>query len=274
MRGHTRGLVPQIGLSRMNKYAILSRHNARLVFSGEPPRIHLRHRPIIQPIMRFLARLIFIFIAGFGNFDSVGATESVSEQNATALSRLEELERVHAQLIDRLKKTVEAMPDGPERERAQELIKGSERASDQWRDKRYFHDGMPASAPMRAYYERVVKKIEDCGTRNFPSRDGKSIYGKGVMAITLDRNGQAMATTIEKSSGDALLDAQVGRIVSASSPFGALPNKIAATDARPLEILVIVTGFSFQNRGTHAPLKQSEQCRALVDKQDGATSLD
>lgn len=74
-----------------------------------------------------------------------------------------------------------------------------------------------------SYVEEVVRRIVDCGTRNFPKKNGESIYGAATVTFVIDRSGALVATTIDKPSGHSAIDDHVRKIIDASAPFGAVP---------------------------------------------------
>ena len=56
------------------------------------------------------------------------------------------------------------------------------------------------------YYDTMRRLIEDMGTTNFPTAGGKKLYGELTMLITVNHDGQVLATEVVDSSGIALLD--------------------------------------------------------------------
>jgi periplasmic protein TonB len=77
-----------------------------------------------------------------------------------------------------------------------------------------------------SYVEEIVRRIEDCGTRNFPKKNGKSIYGAATGTFVIDRSGALVATTIDKPSGHSAIEDHVRKIIDASAPFGAVPVEL------------------------------------------------
>lgn len=160
----------------------------------------------------------------------------------------------------RLKKELEGLDDSPRREELKRLLAEIERRMQDSR-KLYLAPSSKMTADMRAYHARMLRRIEDCGSRNFPKRAGKSVYGKGLAAITLDRSGKAVNTEILESSGKKLLDLHIARVVRASSPFGALPQQAVVESTRPFDSIVIVTRFDFNNdEAPVEPLDEKERC--------------
>ena len=60
---------------------------------------------------------------------------------------------------------------------------------------------------MIAFNKRAMRRlIEDMGTTNFPTAGGKKLYGELTMLITVNYDGQVVATEVVESSGNTVLD--------------------------------------------------------------------
>lgn len=91
------------------------------------------------------------------------------------------------------------------------------------------------------YYDRLRQRIESEGTRHFPEADGQKLYGKLIMAITLDHQGQVVRTEVARSSGRHQLDEHATHIVRQAAPYGAF----SAAMRQQADQIVVVTGFRF-----------------------------
>jgi len=91
------------------------------------------------------------------------------------------------------------------------------------------------------YYDALRRKIEDRGTRDFPTYAGRKLYGALTMNIHVDLRGRVIETDIISSSGDGNLDRRAEAIVRAASPFGAF----TAAMRKGAEVLVITSRFRF-----------------------------
>lgn len=91
------------------------------------------------------------------------------------------------------------------------------------------------------YYDSLRHKVEDRGTENFPEYGGKKLYGALTMIVTVNFDGQVLATQIAESSGNRVLDRRAEAIVRSAGPFGpfsdAMRNKV--------DQLVVVSRFRF-----------------------------
>ncbi len=101
--------------------------------------------------------------------------------------------------------------------------------------------------PFALYYTALRKKIEETGTLHFPHSGGAKIYGELIVSIPLRQDGALYEADggprVERSSGNALLDAAALAIVRRAAPFGRLPTELGG-DGRA-QVWEIVARFSF-----------------------------
>ncbi|MBI3286089.1 MAG: TonB family protein [Burkholderiales bacterium] len=97
------------------------------------------------------------------------------------------------------------------------------------------------------YYKSLQKRIEDIGTLNFPQQDGKKLYGELIVYIPIFQDGSIYekdgGPRVEKSSGNAALDAAALRIVRRAAPFGKFPPNMRSNDKD--DLWVVITRFRF-----------------------------
>jgi protein TonB len=97
------------------------------------------------------------------------------------------------------------------------------------------------------YYTALQKKIEQTGTLNFPQQDGRKMYGELIVYIPVSEDGglyeKEGGPRIERSSGNAALDAAAIAIVRRAAPFGRFPSTLAK-DGRA-RVWEIIARFSF-----------------------------
>jgi protein TonB len=96
------------------------------------------------------------------------------------------------------------------------------------------------------YYDRLRRKIESQGTTAFPALGGKKIYGELTMALTVNFNGQLLASEVMQSSGNLTLDRQAQSIASRSAPFGRFTPEMR----RQADQIVVVSRFTFTRDDT------------------------
>lgn len=91
------------------------------------------------------------------------------------------------------------------------------------------------------YYDSLRRTIEDRGTENFPTSNGKKLYGELTMIVTVNFDGRVLATEVVESSGNAVLDRRAAAIARSSGPFG---NFTPAMRSQADQI-VVVSRFRF-----------------------------
>lgn len=95
------------------------------------------------------------------------------------------------------------------------------------------------------YYDTLRRKIEDYGTRNFPQAAGKKLYGELTMAITVNHDGQVLATEIVQTSSQTVLDRRAEALVRGLS-FDDFNREMR----RKADQIVIVSRFKFTRDDT------------------------
>nr|WP_315431734.1 TonB family protein [uncultured Albidiferax sp.] len=91
------------------------------------------------------------------------------------------------------------------------------------------------------YYDGLRRRVEDRGTENFPEYAGKKLYGALTMIVTVNYDGQVLATQIAESSGNRTLDRRAEAIVRSAGPFGPFSDAMRAK----VDQLVVVSRFRF-----------------------------
>ncbi len=91
------------------------------------------------------------------------------------------------------------------------------------------------------YYDSLRHAIEDRGTENFPTANGKKLYGELTMIVTVNFDGRVLATEVVASSGDALLDRRAAAIARSAGPFG----PFNAAMRKQADQILVVSRFRF-----------------------------
>lgn len=91
------------------------------------------------------------------------------------------------------------------------------------------------------YYDNLRRSIEDKGTDNFPTAGGRKLYGELTMVVTVNFDGQVLATEIVDSSGNATLDRRAEMIARLAGPFGAFNEEMR----RKADQILVVSRFKF-----------------------------
>jgi protein TonB len=120
-------------------------------------------------------------------------------------------------------------------------------ATENARPRKRFFSPTTREAVFAAYFSDLRHAIEKQGTLDFPQREGEKIFGELTLAITVDAAGRVLATSVARTSGDALLDQHAQSIVRRAAPYGPFSAAIRAT----ADQLVFVARFRFIHTDDH-----------------------
>ena len=120
-------------------------------------------------------------------------------------------------------------------------------ATENARPRKRFFSPTTREAVFAAYFSDLRHAIEKQGTLDFPQREGEKIFGELTLAITVDAAGRVLATSVARTSGDALLDQHAQTIVRRAAPYGPFSAAIRAT----ADQLVFVARFRFVHTNDH-----------------------
>ena len=91
------------------------------------------------------------------------------------------------------------------------------------------------------YYDTLRHKIEEKGTNNFPELAGRKLYGELTMIVTINFDGQILATEVVETSGNLTLDRRAQAIVRGTGPF----ERFSDAMRRKADQIVVVSRFKF-----------------------------
>lgn len=106
--------------------------------------------------------------------------------------------------------------------------------------KRYLSPATLKSADA-LYYSHFRTQVERAGTEQFPSANGRKLYGDLVMEVWLNRQGEVVDAVVTRSSGNKQLDRRAAAIVRKAGPFGVVPEQVRAGH----DLLLISSRFKF-----------------------------
>jgi protein TonB len=123
------------------------------------------------------------------------------------------------------------------------------------RPKRRYVSPATREAVYAIYYDRLRRKIEDRGTRDFPEVAGRKLYGELTMNLTVDAAGRVVDLEIVRASRTRGLDQRAVAIVRAAAPFGPFSDEMAAQ----ADQIVVTSRFRFtRDDGLETTLSASE----------------
>ena len=91
------------------------------------------------------------------------------------------------------------------------------------------------------YYDKLRRRIEERGTRDFPENGGKKLYGELTMNITVDAGGRVVDADVVQASSSRLLDRRALAIVRSAAPFG----RFSASMRSQVDEIVVSARFRF-----------------------------
>ena len=210
-------------------------------------------------------------LAGGGDLDKGRASSPLPPSALTDLGdtaeevqrKIESMQAKQMQLLTQIQKQLAAMPppivarmaqDPAQAEREEKRrqlmnilaeIEKRISAENERPRKRYISPATREEA-YALYYDRLRRKIESQGTTAFPALRGKKIYGELTMALTVNANGQLLATEVMQRSGNLALDRQAQSIALRSAPFGRFTPEMR----RQADQIVVVSRFTFTRDDT------------------------
>jgi protein TonB len=208
-------------------------------------------------------------LAGGGESETGRATTPLPPSLVTDLGdavqdaqrKLEAMNEQQSMLLAQIKQEVASLPDAAqssknpqaqaEEDRRRQLIKLlgeiERRVNEQnARPKKRYVSAATQGAVYAVYYDKLRQSIEAKGTDNFPTAAGNKLYGELTMIITVNHDGQVLATEVVQSSGNQSLDRRAQAIARAAGPFGAF----SAAMRREFDQFVMVARFRFTREET------------------------
>ncbi len=206
-------------------------------------------------------------LAGGGEAASGRATSPLPAERAFQLGDSSDDARRHAetapnestlQLVARLQRELSALPPPDPnqvagQQEARELVERRRQLLDQLAEierrinqdnaqpKRRYVGPATREAPYALYYDQLRRRIEERGTRDFPSAEGRRLYGELTVNMTIDARGRLVDAEVLDPSGSPTLDRQALAIVRAASPFGPFSAKMR----RQADQIVVTSRFRF-----------------------------
>ncbi|KIF81081.1 TonB C-terminal domain-containing protein [Noviherbaspirillum autotrophicum] len=170
-----------------------------------------------------------------------------------------------APVRDQHKPEAQARPDGTDMtESAREIMRReaeiAKRIEDEnKRPKKTFISPATREVGYAMYYDSVRRRIEQIGTLNFPQKDGRPLYGKVMISISVFQDGKLYSAdgdngiTIDRPSGNPALDEAAKRIIRRSAPFGVFPQNMRSSRG---DVWVMTALFDFTREGLQATMRE------------------
>lgn len=206
-------------------------------------------------------------LAGGGELDKGRATSPLPPSPTVELGdsieesrrQVEQLQEEERQLLAQLRRQLAALP-APDPKREARTKEGRARMEqrrqllqltaeiekrineENARPKKRYVSPSTKEAAYAIYYDRLRRKIEERGTRNFPENRGRKLYGELVVVLTVDALGRVIDAEVAVPSQSKLLDRRALAIVKAAAPFGPFTPAMR----READQLEITSRFTFE----------------------------
>ena len=176
-----------------------------------------------------------------------------------ATRRVQELELRQKQLLAQVRTTKNVVPDNPTRRQSRPQVSGTELANSALeiarleaqiardieeynkRPKKLFIGARAAEVSHAMYVEDWRQKIERIGNLNYPEGARGRIYGSLRLTASINADGTLGSVSLDRSSGQKILDAAAERIVRLAAPYAKFPPEIR----KNYDILVITRTWHF-----------------------------
>ena len=153
------------------------------------------------------------------------------------LRKIESLQEQQTQLLAQVKKALATLPppdmtqpaDSParveqeaKRKQLSKMLAEIEKRinEESMRPKKRYISPATREEVYAVYYDNLRHTIEDRGTENFPTANGKKLYGDLTMIVTVNFDGHVLNTEVVSGSGNPVLDRRAAAIARTAGPFG------------------------------------------------------
>ena len=114
------------------------------------------------------------------------------------------------------------------------------------RPKKRYISPSTREATYAIYYDALRRRLEEKGTQNFPTLNGRKLYGELIIIITVNHDGRVLDTEIVQGSGNSALNVRAQAIAMASGPFGHFTPEMRAK----ADQIAMVARFKFNRDQT------------------------
>jgi len=205
-------------------------------------------------------------LAGGGDLDKGRATSPLPPSAFTAVGdsiedaqrQIEAMQAQQMLLLANVRQQLAAMPlpdprspGAPNQDTAQEdkrkqlvdLLAEIERRvnEENARPRKRYVSPATREAAYAVYVDTLRRRIEARGTENFPSLNGKKLYGELTMLVTVNFDGTLLGTEVVEGSGDPQLDRRAQAIVRNSGNFGSFTPEMR----KSVDQIVLPSRFKF-----------------------------
>lgn len=218
-------------------------------------------------------------LAGGGNLDQGRATSPLPASDLNSLGidtdeaeqQINQMQAQQQQLLADLRRQIALLPvpdparpaqspeDAQRQERRRQMLRTLAEIEKRINEenarprKRYISPATQGQV-YAVYYDKLRRKIEERGTRDFPEYKGQKLYGELIMNITIDARGRIVDAEIVQASKSELLNRRALAIARAAAPFGDFTEAMR----KQADQIVVTSRFRFtRNEGFEATAETS-----------------
>ncbi len=205
-------------------------------------------------------------LAGGGEADQGRATSplppspslATGDNDVTTERAIQEMQQIQQQLLTQMRRELALMPvpdpskplvtpqEREQEERRQQKLRNlaeiEKRINEEnSRPRRRYISPATREEVYAVYYDTLRHKIEERGTANFPTLNGRKLYGELLMNLTIDANGKVVEAEVVQSSNSRWLDQRAVAIVQSAGPFGHFSDDMR----RSADQIVVTSRFRF-----------------------------
>lgn len=198
-------------------------------------------------------------------------TTTVADDESDTQKAIQQMQQMQQQLLTQMRRELAMMPlldpsrpmmtpqESDQEERRQQKLRDLAEIEkrinvENSRPRRRYISPATREEVYAVYYDALRHRIEDRGTRDFPTINGHKLYGELTMNLTIDANGRVVEAEIERSSSSRWLDQRALAIARASGPFGHFSDDMR----RSADQIVVTSRFRFtKSDGLEATMTNS-----------------
>jgi len=168
-------------------------------------------------------------------------TAAVGDAEVDTRQRMEDLMKEQEQLLAETRRALSLLPipdphkavwtpqERQQEERRQRLLKQfavveKQINEENARPRRRYVSPATQEAIYAIYLDTLRQRIEERGTRNFPTQNGRKLFGTLIVNVAVAADGHVIEAKVMQGSGSRALDQRAVEIAKASGPFGAFTH--------------------------------------------------
>ena len=168
-------------------------------------------------------------------------TAAVGDAEAETHAKMEDLMKEQEQLLEATRRALSLLPipdphkaawtpqERQQEERRQQLLKQfavveKQINEENARPRRRYISPATQEAVYAIYLDTLRQRIEERGTRNFPTQNGHKLFGSLIVNVAVAADGHVLEAKVMQGSGSRALDQRAVEIARAAGPFASFTS--------------------------------------------------